>query len=72
MTSSSGRKEKRAEESGAELDRGNKRVGVGKMFDLMDKWKEFTDSIKKLGDGELWQHTTDWRKRGDEETTARS
>ena len=29
-------------------------------------------SIKKRGDGELWQQTADWRKRDDEEPTARS
>ena len=42
MSSSSGRRENRAEESGpdrevgAELDRGKKRVGFGRMFDLRD------------------------------------
>ena len=58
-SSSSGRRENRAEESGpapeagAELDRGNKRVGFGRMFDLMNSWNEVTDSIRKRGDGEL-------------------
>ena len=42
------------------------------MFDLRDNWKEVTDSIRKLGDGELWQQTADWRKRDGEEPTARS
>ena len=55
MSSSSCRKEDRAEESGpapeagAELDRGKKRVGFGKMFDVRDNWKEVTASIKKRG-----------------------
>ena len=75
---SSGRRENRAEESGpdreagAELDRGNKRVGFGRMFDLRDNWKEVTASIKKLGEGELWHQTADCSKRDDEELTARS
>ena len=69
MSSSTGRRENRAEESGpdreagAELDRGKKRVGFGRMFDLRDNWKEVTDIIKKRGEGELWQLTADWRKR---------
>ena len=42
------------------------------MFDLSDNWKEVTDSIKKRGEGALWQLTADWRKRDDEEPTARS
>ena len=78
MASSSGRRENRAEESGpdreacAELDRGERRVGFGRMFDLRENWKEVTASIKKRGDGELWQQTADWRKRDGEELTARS
>ena len=77
MAASSGRRENGAEESGpdreagAELDRGEKRVGFGRMFDLRDNWKGVTDSIKKRGEGELWQQTADWRKREDEELTAR-
>ena len=53
MVASSGRRENRAEESGsdceagAELNRENKRVGFGRMFDLRENWKEVTDSIKK-------------------------
>ena len=56
MAASSGRRENRAEESGpdreagAELDRENKRVGFGRMFDLRENWKEVTDSIKKRGE----------------------
>ena len=75
MSSRSARKEYRAEESGpdceegAELDRGKKRVGFWRMFDLRYKWNEVTDSIKKRGDGELWQLTADWRKRDGEEPT---
>ena len=52
MAASSGRRENRAEESGpdceagAELGRGKKRVGSGRMFDLRDNWKEVTDSIR--------------------------
>ena len=78
MAASSGRKENRAEESGpdceagAELGRGKKRVGSGRMFDLSDNWKEVTASIKKRGEGASWQLTADWRKRDDEEPTARS
>ena len=78
MAASSGRRENRAEESGpdceagAELGRGKKRVGSGRMYDLMDNWKEVTASIKKRGEGASWQLTADWRKRDDEEPTARS
>ena len=78
MAAASGRRENGAEEScpdheeGAELVRENKRVGFGKMFDLRDNWKEVTASIKKRGDSELWQLAADWRKRDDEEPTARS
>ena len=78
MSSSSGRRENRADESGkdceagAELDRGKKRVGFGRMFDLRDNWKEVTDSIKKRGEGALWQLAADWRKRDGGEPTARS
>ena len=78
MESSSGRRENRADESGpdreagAELDRGKKRVGFGRMFDLRENWKEVTDSIKKRGEGASWQLTADWRKRDVEEPTARS
>ena len=78
MSSSSGRRENRAEESGpdceagAELGRVKKRVGFGRMFDLRDNWKEVTASIKKRGEGASWQLTADWRKRDDEEPTARS
>ena len=56
MAASSGRRENRAEESGqdceagAELDRGKKRVGSGRMFDLRDNWNEVTASIKKSGE----------------------
>ena len=42
------------------------------MFDLRENWKEVTDSIKKRGEGASWQLTADWRKRDDEEPTARS
>ena len=42
------------------------------MFDLRDNWKEVTASIKKRGEGASWQLTADWRKRDDEEPTARS
>ena len=42
------------------------------MFDLRDNWKDVTDSIKKRGEGALWQLTADWRKRDDEEPTERS
>ena len=78
VSSSSARKEDRAEESrqdreaGTELDREKKRVGFGRMFDLRDNWKEVTDSINKRGEGALWQLTADWRKRDDEEPTERS
>ena len=78
MAASSGRRENRAEESGpdreagAELDRENERVCFGKIFDLRDNWKEVTASIKKSGEGASWQLTADWRKRDDEEPTARS
>ena len=56
MSSTSGRRENRAEESGpdceagAELDRGKQRVGFWRMFDLRDNWMEVTDNIKKLGE----------------------
>ena len=78
LLSPSGRRENGADESGpdreagAELDRGEKRVGFGRMFDLRENWKEVTDSIMKRGEGALWQMTADWRKRDDEEPTARS
>ena len=78
MSSSSGRRENRAEESGpvpeagAELNRGNKRVGFGEKFDLRDNWKKVTASIKKRGEGASWQLTADWRKRDGGEPTARS
>ena len=42
------------------------------MFDLRENWKEVTDSIKKREEGQLWHHTSDWRKREDEELAARS
>ena len=63
MSASTCRRENRAEESGpvceagAELDRGKKRVGFGRMFDLRDNLKEVTASIKKRGEGALWQLT---------------
>ena len=78
MAASSGRRENRAEESGpdceagAELGRGQKRVGSGRMFDLRDNWKEVTASIKKRGEGASWQLTADWRKRDGVEPTAGS
>ena len=68
MSSSNGRRENRAEESGlareagAELDRGKNRVGFGKIFDLRDNWKEVTASIKKRGEVASWQLTADLRK----------
>ena len=39
---------------------------------MSENWKEVTDSIKKRGEGELWHQTADWRKRDDEDPTARS
>ena len=65
MAASIGRRENRAEESGpdceagAELGRGKKRGGFGRMFDLRDNWKEVTASITKREEGELWQLTAD-------------
>ena len=78
MATSSGRRENRAEESGpdceagAELGRGKKRDGSGRMFDLRDNWKEVTASIKKRGEGASWQLTADWMNRDDGEPAARS
>ena len=39
---------------------------------MRENWKEVTASIKKRGEGASWQLTADWRKRDDEEPTARS